>query len=533
MSVIPTFEFHARKLGFGAAVVISLITLTWLVEPLHAATGHVHYISSHNVYIDAGRMRGVTEGATLWVMRDGKQVVQLQVEFVAQHSAACKVVAGERTVRVGDTVQFEPVASSRPAPSAAVTPQSIPPATDNSLRLDTVHGHLLTTYSVTSRSEGRYENPTLLGDLRLGSVRSEELQLRFRADRPSFQPAAAGGSLDETTRIADASIWFRSASRNLEVAGGRFVPRRLETLGTLDGGSVSFSFSDAWRLGVAAGRRPELTLATDVPRSTRVGAYLETNLARGERRLATHLSWLHEQDNEQVRRRYLILRNDARFGPRLRLYQRLEADASPTWKRDAGRPPLALTALSLSIELTRERVSYLLGADTRRPVLVPELLAVSDSISTERQAAIHGAVRVKVSNSQTLRFGGDARTEVEDRKTSFGWNASWWQSRFLHERLAARVQASGYQSELSRGTLVGGHLEMRSGNGMRLGLGTGVTSRHHRSTLLLVQERASRDRWVRLSLGLQSTARWWLDGSAEWRSSGRIESVSLQLGRAF
>src|SRR5512134_3421705 len=68
----------------------------------------VQYVSSGSVYLDAGQAAGLAEGTRLRVEREGRVVAELEVQFAAQHSAACKIVSGAESVQVGDVCSFTP-----------------------------------------------------------------------------------------------------------------------------------------------------------------------------------------------------------------------------------------------------------------------------------------------------------------------------------------------------------------------------------------------------------------------------------------
>ena len=516
----------------GLAVLAAAVGVSVWAAPGVAATAHVHYVSNQNVYVDAGKADGIEEAATLWVMRDGKRYAQLQAEFVAQHSAACKLLTADAVVRPGDSVTYEAVASApRAAPVPTGEPSPGPGAgAAGSPWFADVGGQLVTTYTVSAQSEGPYENPGILAEMRWGGERRDEVKLRLRGERPTFRPSGIGSAAQVDVRIAEAAVRYGSAGQKLEAAGGRFVPRRLETLGTLDGAAVAWSPAGRWRLGIAAGRLADVAANSRPDPVSRLGGFVETAWGGSDRTLTLHVAVAHEQEAQTPRRQYVLLRSDARAGS-MRFYQRWEIDLNPGWKRSAGHAAVDLTGFTGGAEWTRPRATFLLGVDARQPVLGPELMDVADQSGFQRQVGVNGSVRLRLSDVRFLRLGADARRGLETKANTYGWNASLVQQRLWSPALAARLQASGFESVSSRGAFASGGLDLGAGKGTRWGLVGGATWSEHRSTLVEATDLGVHG-WGRATFAVQSGRGWWFDASVEWRPA-RVGDLGVQLGRAF
>ena len=78
------------------------------------ATAHVTYLAGRSVYIDAGRDDGLLPGATVQLVREGRVVATLRVEYLSTHRAACSIVAAQNDPVVGDTARYTPARGSPP-----------------------------------------------------------------------------------------------------------------------------------------------------------------------------------------------------------------------------------------------------------------------------------------------------------------------------------------------------------------------------------------------------------------------------------
>ena len=64
----------------------------------------VKYISSENIYLDAGSDGGLNIGDSLVVKRGVKIIAGLHVAFVAEHSSSCKIINQKEKIQRGDLV---------------------------------------------------------------------------------------------------------------------------------------------------------------------------------------------------------------------------------------------------------------------------------------------------------------------------------------------------------------------------------------------------------------------------------------------
>lgn len=93
-------------------------------KPPPPENGVVTYISNlragnvakMGVYIDHGRDRGLSKGASLPVFRAGKEIGKLELTEVSDHRAVAKIIAAEVPLKVGDELNLAPAPASAPAP---------------------------------------------------------------------------------------------------------------------------------------------------------------------------------------------------------------------------------------------------------------------------------------------------------------------------------------------------------------------------------------------------------------------------------
>jgi hypothetical protein len=96
-----------------AAAIVVLCALAYRLDATET-TLKVRYRSAQTIYLDAGSAGGLVIGDRLEVVRGSESVGQIEVVFVAEHSASCTIVEEQDFIVSGDLVR--PSASSLPVP---------------------------------------------------------------------------------------------------------------------------------------------------------------------------------------------------------------------------------------------------------------------------------------------------------------------------------------------------------------------------------------------------------------------------------
>lgn len=522
MSAIPA---TATSRALGAA--LSLL-LAWapLLLPARgfAASARVQYMSSTNVYLDAGSRAGLAEGMQVEVERDGQVIGELIVEFVAQNSASCRVQSSSQPLRPGDVVTFTPALP--PASEAGMPVQAEPPRFWS--RLGVLHGRLGLLYLQSQDASGTYTNPVLSAYVGWRGPKQRELSLRFRGDNPGNDIPGVTTSRD--TRLYEASLVYRGPNERFELEAGRLLAERLELLGAMDGGGLHWRPTRSWRIGVAGGTGADYSSIGFAVNGWKLGGFVETGERGGLWRAV--LSGGQIEDPDLTRRRYLQLRGDARPHRILRFYENLELDFSPDWKRNLGAPSVELTALSFGAQAWLHRtVDASVGYEARRPLLDPSQRQLPVILPRDLLHSLRGSARFRLASQWSLRVGGDVRLNAEDAVDMHSWDA-WVQGSRVGP-LALSLHGSVYDSWQSRGKLLDGHVSWDAGNRTRLDASAGSSGTRTNRDIAGGSEPELRWGWVRFGASLDAGRGFWLDGAAEWRGNDQGHEFHLQLAQLF
>ena len=514
-----------------------------------AATARVQYLSSTNVYLDAGSAEGLAEGAVVTVTHGGKKVAQLTAVYVALHSSSCRVDSLTDVVRVGDAATFVAAAISDSLSqelgaggAAATTPGGSGAAGGGSDRVDQswspprhLSGHVMTLYTRTSDDGGSYENPSVLGDLRWSGRLQEQLSLRVFATQPTTRATTdlPGLSFNESeTRIYEVAAQYRNPSGRLDAAGGRFLAPRLEALGYVDGVGASWRARPAIAFGAAVGKGSDLGVAGFNSQGVRVGAWLETARQSPARRWRALLSGGFLGDSSLTRRQFVTERID--FWPQRNnvIYQSVEVDFNPGWKRQLGEGAVTLTAWSMGGSFQfQPRLWVTLAADSRKPLLLPEQRFVPSLPPLDRYTGIHASSRYDLSADQTVWIGGAVRRRDRDGKMYQSWDLGMNTRRIVSQAFSGGVHGFGYNDGPATGINADVNLAARLRPWSTLELSGGYGGMLGDAGAAGVPE--YRSRWVRAGLDLRGPEASWVRVAHEWQGGGPGNELTAELGLSF
>ncbi len=561
MPAIPTVESRpvpvgdtARLLSLGA-----LVALLALIGEVTAAAAQpapilVTYVSETAVYLDAGRAAGLAVGTRLRLTRDGAEVAELEVDFVAEHSASCRIVRALAAVRAGDrAIPVEALAPPPAAPpeSAATPPPpgpelptryTEPPATAPPAPTMRTAG----TVAVGWRQLGFDAGPTSTEtggrlSLRVDEIAGRPLALRVRlrarrTERDGYRSTLPRSS--NSDRLHELALSWAPPEGRLTVQLGRLAASRFATLGYLDGALAEVRLAGGFAVGAFAGRRPDLTELGLDSSGRRWGAWGRWESAPdrpGERWSELLIGAVSESaDSGETSRDFLAIESRFGSGTRWWLSQRAEIDVHRDWREEVTgeSSQLSNAALAASVRLSpqwRASLSY----DQRRNFPTWEDRPRPEEVFVRhfREGARLGADWTGGSGWHAgFGVGLERAREIDDPTTS-GWLS------VLHSGSGGLPLSVGGDATLySGGTAEGWVASLR---------GSWLTARGHDLGLTVGAAEAQltefadidpqRDAWARLSGTARLPAGLWLYGEYERGLGDETEGhrAALEFGYRF
>lgn len=407
----------------------SLLPLLFLLAPASGVavaddaetkTARITYLSISDVYINAGQDEGLREGDRIEVMREGKVVAVLEVNYLSPHRASCRVVESEASLRVGDSVSYHPrpaVQSGAEPPPDSGPAEAVPAGETSSYRSGLsdagIHGRVSVRYLFANDRSGRdsgYSQPSF--DLRLDGDRiggsDWGMAVDVRARRTTQSVGNGQEIVDEGARVYRMAASWQSDEIPLRITLGRQFSPALSTVSIFDGLSADF-LSARWSAGVLTGTQP-YTLQTGGSSDIREhGAYFQwRSRPAAVRRWTITSGLIGSYANSEVNREFFYLQGFY-SGPKLSLFATQEIDYNRSWKESAGEDTFSSTNsfISLLYRMT-ELVDFRAGYDDRRnPRLYRDRLTPVAAFDATYREGVWAGTSVRI--ARRWRVGLDYR----------------------------------------------------------------------------------------------------------------------------
>ncbi len=532
---------QGSRLFRGLAPLAAMLVLA-LALPAGAAESecHVRFLSAENVYLDAGSAAGLDVGMKVRIVRGGKAVAELEVAYVAENSASCRIVSNAATINTGDRALFEPLAAAAPAaPDTLVSRvrETKEAPRQRARAAERFSGWLALQWDHTTETTDR-DLSTDLFSLPF-RVRARDLGHGFefhgRGNLRRITRAGFGESTPASewrNRVLEAAFVREGRELGWQLAFGRVGGRRTAAAGPFDGLAVTRRLGARTSLGAFAGFAPawgDLGFSTD---DHLAGAVLEYDRAGADGRyLDVTLAMVGRYRDGEISREYLSLVTSWRDGSRLSLLQAAEIDVYRGWRKEESGRSTALTSTALTGRWQATRsLALTLGYDGREPVRTWETRSLPDSLFTDagRNGWRAGAAW-RGTGGLSLDFSGGLRHEQRT-----GDDVTSWQ---VFARVPARMlrvaevtlSARGFDGPWLSGWSPSLRATRRAG-GARWSLEFGQFSYTGK-----LADSTRDNTWAELGLSRELGAGWDLAASyrGDWGDDITGRRLFLELGRRF
>lgn len=430
-------------------MVLVLLSLALLAAPLRAAELRfaVSYRSAATVYLAGGSADGLAVGERLKVKAKSEAVGEIEVVFLAEHSASCRIVSETRPIRVGDAgvIQRSADHAAKVAPEVNVSataikagPRASPVAaapakgsaspahpwarTRGGLSLGLSH-----SWDQTERHYDFEERHARL-DLSAWEIGGHPLQFTARArSRQDLRPQTLGFEAlprdERRDRLYEVSFRYEPRGGRAIVEAGRLgVP--MLGIGYIDGVAGELRLLKAMRFGGFFGKRVELDRGTGFVPGNKYGAYA--------RLFGGGSSWpgvydasvfaVREFAGASISREYVGAQG--RFASKSFLFwQWAEVDLLRDWRKPVDGSAAQVSNLSLSATYRASPSSSLgLSYDQRRNYRTAETRSVPDILF---DTFVHQGFRGNFDVSRAHGLGGSlfAGVRMKDKQSDTAYSA--------------------------------------------------------------------------------------------------------------
>lgn len=504
-----------------------------------AAGIHVRQVMGSSVFLDAGRGAGLAEGQRLEVQHEGAKVAVIEVEFLSQRSASCKLVEEGAAITAGDRAIPGPLPpGARPAsePQAAprVATAGSPAAAGGASRAagrnasgraakaprwaDASGSVALRYQGFRDDSEGGRNTDQLSAVLNLNLTHlggtALEMRARLRAGQDHITRPGAAAENRPNDRFYELSVGYAPRDGAYSYHLGRLSAGPEVGFDYLDGVLGEVRFGRRWGVGGFYGNRVDVTELSYDSGGSAYGVFLHHLDESPERPLyaETYVSAISEYRGGVVNREYVSVYGRQGSGGKWSLFERAELDLNRDWRAQTGAASTELSNLLLTGTYTLTKavrcgVTY----DERRQVRTlddrntPEELfddALREGLRVSLYLGSGRSVRANLSAGVRRRAGSPEKNETYNASVYYGDLFGW--------NLLVGSDYAAFSGDTSKGNRVGLRLQKYFGNGHDLELTVGRSS----TNLLTLGERRQ-SQWVRLAGTVQLGHRLFVLGEAE------------------
>ncbi|MCH9650194.1 MAG: hypothetical protein K0U98_18295 [Deltaproteobacteria bacterium] len=572
-------------LAFSSSIPSSALAQSAQQKELQPAPLEVQQIAADLIYLNGGRSHGLQVGSRLEVLRGQEKIGEVEVAFVTDRSASCRIIESSTAFEVGNRLHLiqtsqnsnqEPTAPRRapekdlstketgstnaegsPAPSE--TTQQERPSKDSQSssaetepskkavvsqgstyqkrrKINNLSGTISYRYQ---QLDDRSENPQDLGqstfrlNLRLRDIGGSPYQFRLRVrGRESTRTQIDGPSDSERRdRLYELSIGYAPPAGKFSYQLGRLRSSPLLGFDYLDGALGEVKVSSRLGLGGFAGSRSEIGEFGFDSKGQAYGFFVhyENRLADKPFYSEVLLGGIGEYEDGEVNREYLSIYARLGSGNKWSIYQRADVDFNRDWRQDTSGSSQQISNLLLSgTYRISEKMRFGLSYDQRRRFRNLENRRTPEELFDDQ---LRDGVRLSLHVGQPRGWRASASVGLRRREGSSEdnttFNSSIYHSNLFDRRLLLGLDFSGFQGESSEGYRIGLRSRKYFDGGHDLGLTLGTSS--NRS--ILIQEDRS-DRWIRLSGTARLPKRFFILGEYEVSEGDDFQGqrLILQLG---
>ena len=427
----------------------------------------IKYISSENVYVNAGRLEGVDVGSKYAVFRRNTKIAELRVIYTADHSSACKIITKTMNLKTGDTVVLLMKASvkknksRKKIKSRKTVHRTKRPSGKRSEHGARVSGNVsFQWYHIEdlSPSHFNFDQPGMRLDFKIKNMFNKDYNFRFKT-RSRYNKRARRFSSDIPkeewrNRIYTVSFSYDNKNALFNYRIGRIISNRMSGIGYIDGILLQQNLTSHLRYGLFGGTQPEWYYAYYQTSLQKYGAYL--NFSKGtfqHHRYEGTVAAAGEYHGSTVSREFVYFQNTYFSGP-LNIYQSAELDLNRKWRKEKSGQDVSLTNLYItsSYRITRN-ISAGMSYDNRKNYYTYEVRSVADSLFDDAMRyGLRGNINLRLPMQMNFFANFGLRKRSADKQNTFSYAAGMNKSNLSPQRLLDRksTRLNSSHTDISR-----------------------------------------------------------------------------------
>jgi hypothetical protein len=520
------------------------LSVNLIAQDNQIVTCKISYISNENIYVDKGKSSGLIVGDTLQIKRDGEIIANLEILYVAEHSASCAVVTRKENLHIGDKADYllkteiDNVAALTVVPDKR--PQNEYQKKMSAKPFARISGGLSFQwyhYEDQSSNNLNFNQPTVQFDLKAKELWGKKyfFIIKMRLRKNERERSYSTGIQEEEWRNRIYSFYFsyedKSSPINYRI--GRILTPNLRGIGYLDGLQLQHNINKDLNWGVYAGLQSSWQFATAEDSLKKYGIFIGYKSGNfRSNRFAGTIAYNAVYHGQTVSRENFYIQSSFNSYNNISIYQSMEIDVNSSWRREKEDRLISLTSFYLSARYkfsntVRTGISY----DNRKNFYRYETREIPEDFYD--LAFRHGlnadlSLTFPQDYSTSIRFG--VKKRQNDSETTYIGRLSLRKRNILYQYLNMNINLNGYINLYTKGWIPSLYFSKQISGGHYLSL-TGGLNKYE--TKLDGRERSRY--WLRINGRLQLFGRTYLSGfySHEWGDDFKGYRLLAEIGYRF
>jgi len=491
-------------------------------------TGIVTYAAWRTLYIDAGRVHGITAELDGLLYRDNSLLGEIRVAAIAESSCVATMSGDSVIAMIGDRAVFvfeDAATASQSSPeqvaqlNSDTAPRQVKARPKRAPRFSGRISVQADYYDDRSGGSGSYVTPGLSTRTTVSSIAGNHSELRVKYRARKLSPDAGG---EWQHRLYEASLNFGAKESRLQGNLGRIQAASIAGIGYVDGAYGEVVIANGLSVGGFAGAQAELDLNRSDWSSAKYGVLTTYRREKGtSSRTQATLAVAGDYQQGHINREFIYQQFTHTVGGALSLYESSDFNVNRGWKHEAEGSTITLANVLVNARYSPAQAVTLTGGyDGRSRYYTWETRETPDSL-------FHDAIRHGVRAGIELNVWSGARLSAQQTYRSEPQTNRFYPSRafslasntLLQGRLGGMLRYNTFENLYSTGIQQAGSVSFTATRGLDFRTEYGTTRYHFES-----HDYSSESDWLRLSADFNTRNGWFGSVSAE-RNYGSGEDV--------
>jgi hypothetical protein len=460
----------------------TILLFIFLLSDVAMPAIHIKYNSTDNVYLDAGSNDSLAIGDHLAIKKADTVLAEIEVVFVAEHSASCKIIKANGPLEIGELATVIGKTSSQipeaPKPMQEASAKTLlPPQGARVGVLKPATTRLIGSISMaayywndTGPSNLDFTQPStrlnLIANKLWGTDFSFTLRSTMYYDQRTRRYSSLVPQSQWLNRIYQLSFAYTNDVSPLSFQIGRVISNRMSGIGYIDGLLIQDKVSKRILMGAFGGTEPQWQYSTFQTSLQKYGIF--AGYTKGDYRSTRYemtLAMAGEYHGSTASREFAYLQNNLNIGSAWNIFQSGELDFNRGWRKIKTGSSLTLSNLYISARRRINRwISAGLSYDSRKNYWTYEIRTLADSLFDDklRQGA-RADLSLRLPREYFLNAGFGLQKRQTDSRPTYSYSLGVNKSNFIAKKFSVNFQGSGFTNPLTNGY----NLQARLGRSIR------------------------------------------------------------------